>query len=98
MEQPSSSPERQRSSEKLQQLQPTASQPLETKGWCDLQVPFEDITFHQLIGKGSFKQVYRGRWKSVNVAIVGMRRGGLVVEARLLQRLGSHPNLLQFYR
>jgi serine/threonine protein kinase len=27
-----------------------------------------------------------------------MRRGGLVTEARLMQRLSTHPNLVQFYR
>eukprot|EP00198_Chlamydomonas_reinhardtii_P000564 XP_001689899.1 predicted protein [Chlamydomonas reinhardtii] len=27
-----------------------------------------------------------------------MRKGGLVTEARLMQQLGSHPNLCQFYR
>ncbi len=26
------------------------------------------------------------------------RRGGLVTEARLMQQLGAHPNLVQFYR
>lgn len=63
-----------------------------------LQVPFCELTFHQLIGKGSFKQVYRGKWNNTNVAIIMMRRGGLVTEARVLQRLSSHPNLVQFYR
>ncbi|GLI61355.1 hypothetical protein VaNZ11_003718 [Volvox africanus] len=63
-----------------------------------LKVPYTDLTFHALIGKGSFKQVYRGKWNNTNVAIVAMRRGGLVTEARLMQRLGAHPNLVQFYR
>ncbi|KAG2447119.1 hypothetical protein HYH02_007865 [Chlamydomonas schloesseri] len=63
-----------------------------------LKVPFSELTFHALIGKGSFKQVYRGKWNNTNVAIVAMRKGGLVTEARLMQQLGSHPNLCQFYR
>ncbi|KXZ48810.1 hypothetical protein GPECTOR_25g394 [Gonium pectorale] len=63
-----------------------------------LKVPFSELTFHALIGKGSFKQVYRGKWNNTIVAIVAMRRGGLVTEARLMQQLGAHPNLVQFYR
>ena len=52
----------------------------------------------QVIGKGSFKTVYRGAWNNTHVAVVAMRRGGLVAEARLLQRLSTHPNLVQLYR
>ncbi|KAG2489359.1 hypothetical protein HYH03_012189 [Edaphochlamys debaryana] len=63
-----------------------------------LQVPFSELTFHALIGRGTFKQVYRGTWNNTQVAIVAMRRGGMVTEARVLQQLGSHPNLVQFYR
>eukprot|EP00775_Hariotina_reticulata_P013512 gene13512-13637_t len=51
-----------------------------------------------MIGKGSFKTVYRGRWRNTSVAIVRMRKGGMVTEARLMQQLSSHPNLVQFYR
>ncbi len=51
-----------------------------------------------MIGKGSFKTVYRGAWNNTHVAVVAMRRGGLVAEARLLQRLSTHPNLVQLYR
>ncbi|GIL73891.1 hypothetical protein Vretifemale_3998 [Volvox reticuliferus] len=78
----------------LSVLTPSESTELQSK----LKVPFTDLTFHALIGKGSFKQVYRGKWNNTNVAIVAMRRGGLVTEARLMQRLGAHPNLVQFYR
>mmetsp|Transcript_15140 Transcript_15140/g.32841 ORF Transcript_15140/g.32841 Transcript_15140/m.32841 type:complete len:833 (-) Transcript_15140:517-3015(-) len=63
-----------------------------------LHVDFRDLTFHELIGKGSFKTVYRGRWNNTNVAIVSMRKGGMVTEARVLQRMSNHPNLVQFYR
>ncbi|GIL49207.1 hypothetical protein Vafri_5351 [Volvox africanus] len=78
----------------LSVLTPSESTALQSK----LKVPYTDLTFHALIGKGSFKQVYRGKWNNTNVAIVAMRRGGLVTEARLMQRLGAHPNLVQFYR
>lgn len=63
-----------------------------------LKIAFEDVVFHQSIGKGSFKSVYRGRWGNTNVAIVRMRQGGMVTEARVLQKLSVHPNLVQFYR
>lgn len=63
-----------------------------------LRVPFHDLVFHEPIGSGSFKTVFRGRWGNTAVAIVRMRKGGLVTEARLMQSLGTHPNLVQFYR
>lgn len=63
-----------------------------------LRVDFKDITFNELIGKGSFKTVYRGRWSNTAVAVVCMRRGGMVTEARMMQSLSTHPNLVQFYR
>lgn len=61
-------------------------------------VPFEELIFHQVIGRGSFKCVFRGRWRNTNVAIVRMRKGGVAKEARLMQQLSTHPNLVQFYR
>jgi serine/threonine protein kinase len=27
-----------------------------------------------------------------------MKKGGMATEARIMQRLGTHPNLVQFYR
>ncbi|GFR47760.1 hypothetical protein Agub_g9525 [Astrephomene gubernaculifera] len=63
-----------------------------------IRIPFKEITLHKVIGKGSFKTVYRGSWNNTHVAVVAMRRGGLVAEARLLQRLSTHPNLVQLYR
>lgn len=62
------------------------------------RVAFEELTFHETIGKGSYKTVYRGRWANAAVAIVRMRRGGSVTEARMMQELSGHPNLVQFYR
>ncbi|WIA33379.1 hypothetical protein OEZ86_006515 [Tetradesmus obliquus] len=61
-------------------------------------VPFSELVFHQIIGRGSFKCVWRGSWHNTAVAIVAMHGGGLVTEARLMQQLGTHPNLVQFYR
>jgi hypothetical protein len=61
-------------------------------------VPFSELVFHQVVGRGSFKCVYRGSWHNTIVAIVRMHPGGLVTEARLMQHLSTHPNLVQFYR
>eukprot|EP00878_Enallax_costatus_P019537 GHUV01020612.1.p1 GENE.GHUV01020612.1~~GHUV01020612.1.p1 ORF type:complete len:741 (+),score=196.55 GHUV01020612.1:582-2804(+) len=61
-------------------------------------IPFGELVFHRVIGHGSFKTVYRGRWRNTNVAIMRMREGGLLTEARLMQKLSTHPNLVQFYR
>ncbi|KAI8474302.1 MAG: tyrosine kinase-domain-containing protein [Monoraphidium minutum] len=58
------------------------------------KVAFEELVFHETIGKGSYKTVYRGRWANTNVAIVRMRRGGSVTEARMMQQLSGHPNLM----
>lgn len=63
-----------------------------------VDVPFSDLTFHEMIGKGSFKAVFRGRWNNTAVAIVRMTQGGLLTEARIMQQLGNHPNLVQFFR
>ncbi|PNH10331.1 Tyrosine-protein kinase TXK [Tetrabaena socialis] len=59
--------------------------------------PHPSIT-HKVIGKGSFKTVYRASWHNTHVAVLAMRHGGMVTEARLLQSLSTHPNLVQFYR
>ncbi len=63
-----------------------------------LQVNFEDLVFHETIGKGSFKTVFRGRMGNTAVAISRFRKGGMATEARIMQRLGTHPNLVSFYR
>ncbi len=63
-----------------------------------LRVDFSDIAIGELLGTGSFKSVFRGRWGNTNVAIMCMHGGGMVAEARIMQRISSHPNLVQFYR
>ena len=63
-----------------------------------LRVDFTDLQFYSVLGKGSYKTVYKGRWRQTTVAIVCMRRGGPVREARIMQRLHAHPNLVQFCR
>lgn len=71
-----------------------ASSARSQRGW----VPYTDLVFNELISKGAFKAVYRGKWNSTQVAIVCMRKGGLITEARILQLISNHPNLVQFFR
>eukprot|EP00803_Ostreobium_quekettii_P004159 evm.model.scf_1037.5 EVM.evm.TU.scf_1037.5 scf_1037:22658-32305(+) len=52
----------------------------------------------EVIGSGSFKTVFRGKWGSNDVAIARMRQGGVLPEARLMEKLETHPNLVTFYR
>ena len=52
----------------------TASSPSATKLQARLRVDFTDLMFYELIGKGSFKAVYRGKWADTHVAIVCMRK------------------------
>ena len=47
-----------------------------------LEISLSDLTFSELIGKGAFKSVYRGRWCGTMVAIMCLRKGGMLVEAR----------------
>lgn len=90
----------------LQRLyQPASHQQLQKMQLIDCKlldghffIAFDELVFHQMIGQGSFKSVFRGRWRNTNVAIVRMRKGGLLTEARLMQKLSTHPNLVQFYR
>mmetsp|Transcript_39811 Transcript_39811/g.112956 ORF Transcript_39811/g.112956 Transcript_39811/m.112956 type:complete len:904 (+) Transcript_39811:561-3272(+) len=63
-----------------------------------LKVDFQALKIEEEIGSGNFKIVYRGRWNGTAVAIVKMQAGGMVTEARIMQKLGTHPNLVQFYR
>lgn len=62
------------------------------------RLEFDTLDFIEKIGTGSFKTVYRGRWSSNNVAIARMRKGGVLMEARLMEKLSSHPNLVTYYR
>eukprot|EP00873_Tetraselmis_striata_P021629 jgi/Tetstr1/441893/TSEL_030102.t1 len=63
-----------------------------------LKVDFNTLKIEKEIGRGSCKTVYLGRWGSTAVAITRMQKGGMATEARIMQRLGTHPNLVQFYR
>ena len=63
-----------------------------------LEIDFNELTFYETVGQGSCKTVYRGRWGNTNVAIVRMHKGGMIMEARVMQKMSTHPNLVQFYR
>eukprot|EP00803_Ostreobium_quekettii_P002341 evm.model.scf_47.1 EVM.evm.TU.scf_47.1 scf_47:4525-13989(-) len=61
-------------------------------------IQIDKLDLIEKIGSGSFKTVFRGKWGSNDVAIARMRKGGVVLEARLMDKLQSHPNLVTFYR
>jgi hypothetical protein len=53
------------------------------------------------MASGTFKTVYKG-WlttadKRVKVAVMKLRNGSSVTEARMLLKLGRHPRLVRFY-
>lgn len=63
-----------------------------------LHIALSDLQFHELIGSSPNKARYRGSWNHTSVGILVFRFSGVVANAQTLQRLSSHPNLVQFYR
>lgn len=63
-----------------------------------LHIPLSDLQFHELIGSSPNKALYRGSWNHTSVGVLVLRFSGVVSNARTLQRISSHPNLVQFYR
>eukprot|EP00210_Caulerpa_lentillifera_P000088 g84.t1 len=62
------------------------------------RLEFDSLNFFEFVGSGSFKTVYKGSWSGTDVAIVRMKIGGILQEARLLQHIPHHPNINTFYR
>ncbi|KAL6746504.1 hypothetical protein V8C86DRAFT_1800929 [Haematococcus lacustris] len=60
-------------------------------------IPFNDLQLHELLTVECQREVYRGYWCTIEVAIICRKGGGKMREARLLQRQFKHPNLLMFY-
>ncbi|MEW5314799.1 MAG: hypothetical protein WDW38_006268 [Sanguina aurantia] len=63
-----------------------------------LHIALSNLQFHELIGSSPNKALYRGSWNHTSVGISVFRFSGVVANAQTLQRLSSHPNLVQFYR
>jgi serine/threonine protein kinase len=64
------------------------------------QIDFREITKLQVVGKGSFGVVHKGKWKDRFVAIKRIEteseRKAFAVEIRQLSRV-SHPNIVKLY-
>lgn len=63
-----------------------------------LHIALSNLQFHELISSSPNKALYRGSWNHTSVGILVFRFSGVVANAQTLQRLSSHPNLVQFYR
>lgn len=63
----------------------------------DAGMRFKRLEILEQIGSGSFKNVYRGKWGARQVAVACMQEGGILLEARLLEHIPRHPNLLTIY-
>ena len=51
-----------------------------------------------MIGRGSFKQVFRGRWHNQHVAIQRLRQRDCPdIEPELMTVIGRHAHLLHFF-
>ena len=61
--------------------------------FTELSVKYTDIQFGQLIGRGSFRSVYQGRWKGKSVALKrisippGVDRESMIATSRKLAAL-----------
>ena len=73
---------------------------------AELSIAYHDLIFGQLLGKGSFGEVYAGRWHGLPVAIKRMTVAewfkahsameALMQEAQVLAKC-RHPNVLSLY-
>lgn len=62
------------------------------------RLEFNSLEFMEPIGSGYFKTVYRGIWRGFDVAIARLKKGGPLQEARLLQSIPPHPNIIKFHK
>jgi serine/threonine protein kinase len=61
-------------------------------------IPFSEITLGNRLGSGIDKDVFKGKWNGVDVAILIFRHASLSTrETRICLRLGFHQHLIRFY-
>jgi hypothetical protein len=75
-------------------------------GELEGDIPISDVQVGDIIGTGSFGRVFMGLWTSKNlqIAIKALKADGkptdverFTAEAKLMQRMKPHPNVVQFY-
>ncbi len=64
--------------------------------WSLQQIVFDDLTFHECIGGGTFGSVYRATWISQDKEVAVKKVLNLGKEAEVLSCL-SHRSIIQFY-
>lgn len=88
----------------LTQLPPGSSATFPQRAW---EIEPDEVELHELIGEGSFGQVWRGRWSGLDIAVKILRQnvlevGGEFVQAEFereiefMQRT-RHPNIVRFF-
>eukprot|EP01119_Soliformovum_irregulare_P023682 TRINITY_DN831_c0_g1_i9.p1 TRINITY_DN831_c0_g1~~TRINITY_DN831_c0_g1_i9.p1 ORF type:complete len:935 (-),score=164.36 TRINITY_DN831_c0_g1_i9:10-2598(-) len=68
------------------------------------QLQFEDLVFHEQVGRGGFGDVFRGEWRRTEVAIKQLIPGTMneqmlkdfEAEIQVMMKIRSHPNIVQF--
>ncbi|XP_038059770.1 mitogen-activated protein kinase kinase kinase 20-like [Patiria miniata] len=68
----------------------------DVNGCTFVEISFDDLTFHECIGDGTFGSVYRAKWISQDKEVAVKKVLTLGKEAQVLSSL-SHRNIIQFY-
>ena len=64
-----------------------------------LEIEKTDLEYGDLLGEGGGGAVYRGTWKSkgITVALKKVRLSPEHCDAKILAKLGEHPNIISFF-